>query len=96
MVPAHLVKLIKSFYVENSVVIKMNGHLSNEFKAQKGVPQGFVLSPVRFNTYGEYIMRKALENYEDGIKIGEELINNIRFVDDKVNSNQRRRNVETI
>ena len=41
-----------------------------------------MLSPCLFNLYAEYIMRNAgLEEAQDGIKIAERNINNLRYAD---------------
>ena len=55
----------------------------NLFKVEKGVYQGYILSPYLFNLYAEYIMRNAgLEEAQAGIKISGRNINNLRYVDD--------------
>ena len=42
-----------------------------------------MLSPCLVNVYAEYIMRNAgLEEAQDGIKIAERNINNLRYADD--------------
>ena len=42
-----------------------------------------ILSPCLFNLHAEYIMRNAgLEEAQDGIKIAERNINNLRYADD--------------
>ena len=52
------------------------------FQIGKGVCQGCILSPCLFNLYSEYIMRNAgLEKAQDGIKIAERNINNLRYAD---------------
>lgn len=48
----------------------------------RGVRQECVLSPILFNLYGEQIMRRALENWERGVKVGGQIISNLRFADD--------------
>ena len=45
--------------------------------------QGCSLSPILFNLYSEYLIREALQQYE-GITIGGERLNNIRYADDTV------------
>ena len=81
-VPEHLVLMIKSLYEQSSATISINNVTSEAFKAQKGVRQGCILSPDLFNLYGEYIMRKALENWEGGIAIGGKKFTNLRYADD--------------
>ena len=52
------------------------------FQIQKGVHQGYILSPCLFNLYAEYIMRNAgLEEAQAGIKIAGRNINNLKYAD---------------
>ena len=39
------------------------------------------MSPILFNPYGKYLMKEKLAEVED-FKIGERIINKMRFVDD--------------
>lgn len=48
---------------------------------EKSVQQGCFLSPLLFNIYEDYIMRRALEKWDGGVKIGKR-INNLRYADD--------------
>ena len=53
------------------------------FQIEKGVPQGYILSPCLFQLYAEYIMRNVgLEGAQAGIKIAGRNINNLRYADD--------------
>ena len=55
------------------------------FQINKGVHQGYILSPCLFNFYAEYIMRNpGLDEAQDGIKIAGRNINNIRYADDTI------------
>ena len=52
-------------------------------KIEKGVQQGYILSPCLFNLYSEYIMRNAgLDELQSGIKIAGKNVNSLRHVDD--------------
>ncbi|KAJ8724798.1 hypothetical protein PYW07_015756 [Mythimna separata] len=55
---------------------------SKPFKFRRGVRQGCILSPILFNIYGEYIMRRTCENWEGGITVGGVKITNLRYADD--------------
>ena len=65
------------------------------FKIEKGVGQGYILSPCLFNLYAEYIMRNAgLEEAQAETKITGRNMNNLRYADDttlwqKVKRNKR-------
>ena len=53
------------------------------FQIEKGVRQGYILSPCLFNIYADYIKRNAgLEEAQAGIKIDTRNINNLRYADD--------------
>ena len=50
---------------------------------EKGVHQGYILSPGLFNLYAEYIIWNAgLDEAQAGIKIAGRNINNLRYADD--------------
>ena len=51
----------------------------------KGVYQGYILSPCLFNVYAEYIMRNVgLEEAQARIKIAGRNISNLRYADDTI------------
>ena len=53
------------------------------FKIEKGVRQGYMLSPCLFNFYRQYVMWSAgLDNSQAGIKISGRTINNLRYADE--------------
>lgn len=69
-VSEHLVALIESLYTNITAMVKMDEHMSEHFQIHKGVRQGCILSPILFNIYGKYIMRRALENWDGGYQCG--------------------------
>lgn len=81
-VPQHLIALIANLYQDGQSVVKVNDIVSGSFKPERGVRQGCILSPILFNIYGEYIMRKALEDWKGGISVGGLKISNLRYADD--------------
>ena len=53
------------------------------FQIEKGVCEGYMLSPCLFNLYAEYIMQNAgLDKAQAEIKIAGRNINNLRYADD--------------
>ena len=56
---------------------------TDTFAIGKGVCQGCIMSPMLFNLYMEMIMRVAeLEGVKEGLRIGGNIVNNLRFADD--------------
>ena len=61
--PKHLVTLIENLYDNGYSTVRLNSEVtSGEFQTGRGVRQGCTLSPLLFNLYEEYIVRKVLEN----------------------------------
>lgn len=81
-VPSHLIKLVSNLYLSGHGTVGLGEISSSRFKFQKGVRQGCVISPLLYNIYGEYIMRRALDGWDGGIKIGGQKISNLRYADD--------------
>lgn len=81
-VPEHLINLIRSLYINNKAQVRVENEYSGEFSVGKGVRQGCILSSLQFNIYGEWIMRKATENWRGGVSIGGRKISNLRYADD--------------
>ena len=67
------------------------------FTIGKGVRQRCMLSPCLFNFYVEYFMRNAwLEELQDGIKIVERNINNLRYASDTILKAEREMELESL
>ena len=81
-IPDHLTCLLRNLYARQEVTVIIGHGTTDWFKIQKGVCQGWILSPCLFNIYAEYIMWKGLDDSQDGIKIAKRNINNLRYADD--------------
>ena len=78
----HLIALIQTLYSSNQGIVKIDKSTSDPFSFGKGVKQGCILSPILFNAYGEYIIRRTCEDWEGGVTIGGSKITNLRYADD--------------
>lgn len=81
-IPRHLISMIKNLYDYNVAYVRLESGLTDPFRVGQGVRQGCLLSPLLFNIYGEWIMRKALEGWNGGITLGGRKISNLRYADD--------------
>ena len=52
------------------------------FGVGQGVRQGCILSPTLFDLYAEFIIRRALDNWDEGLSIGDRKICNLWYADD--------------
>jgi hypothetical protein len=82
--PPHLVEILRNLYRQQMAAVRTAGITSSWFRVKKGVRQGCVISPCLFNILAEMVMRRVLENWNGGFKIGGITINNLRYADDIV------------
>ena len=82
--PKHLVWLLDELYSAATGVIRVTDDHTDQFRFEKGVRQGCIVSPMLFNARGEAIMRQVEESLSDrsGCIIGGRAIWNIRYADD--------------
>ena len=82
-IPDHLSCLLRNLYAGQEAIVR-TGHGTTEwFQIEKGVHQGYMLSPCLLNLYAEYIMQNArLDKAQAGIQIAWRNINNLRHADD--------------
>ena len=69
-IPNHLTCLLRNLCAGQEAAVRTGHGRTDWFQIEKGVHQGYILSPCLFNLYAEYIMRNAgLEEAQAGIKI---------------------------
>lgn len=77
-------RIIKNLYYNQTANIRVDNQLTEAISIERGVRQGCILSPMLFNVYSENIFKQALDEYDEGILINGERINNIRYADDAI------------
>jgi len=75
--------LIAQLYLGQTAVVRIDGELSGCCIIGQGVRQGCPLSPLLFNIYIQYVINEALEDVEEGVKVGGVRIQAVRFADDE-------------
>ena len=79
-IPDHLTCLLRNLCAGQEAIVRTGHRTTDWFQIEKGVRQGYILSPCLFNLYAEYIMRNAgLEESEAGIKIAGRNTQNLRY-----------------
>ena len=75
--------LLRNLYTGQEATVRTMYGTTDWFNIEKGVWQGWLLSPCLFDLCAEHIMRKArLDVLQAGLKIGRRNINNLRYADD--------------
>ena len=77
----HRIHPLAELYRKQNVKVKAVGTLSEKFQIQKGVRQGYVMSPYLSNIMAEMVMRETLDDFMSGIQIGGQEITNLRYAD---------------
>ena len=78
-----LTGLLRNLYASQEATVRTGHKTTDWFQIEKGIYQGYILSPCLFNLYAEYIMRNAgLEEAQAGIERAGRNINNLRYTDD--------------
>ena len=82
-IPDHLTCLLRNLYAGQEATVRTGHGTMDWFQIEKGVCQGYILSPCLFNLHAEYIMRNAkLDEAQAGIKIARRNIDDLRYADD--------------
>src|SRR6478609_11365652 len=69
--------------MNQEAVVRIAGGESDSGIIGRGVRQGCPPSPLLFSIYAEMMMKEVLENVEEGIRVGGELIKDVKYADDK-------------
>src|SRR6476619_7043097 len=75
---------ISELYMNQEEVVRIAGGESDSGIIERGVRQGCPLSPLLFSIYAEMMMKEALENVEEGIRIGCAPIKDVKYADDQL------------
>ena len=79
----YLTCLLRNLYSGQEATVGALYVTTDCFRIEKGVQQGYLLSPCLFNLYVEHTMRNTrLNELQAGIKTGGRNINNLRYEDD--------------
>jgi hypothetical protein len=76
-------RLIQDLYMRQEAVIRIANEETEPAIIGRGVRQGCPLSPLLFSIYAEMMMIEAFEDSNEGIKVGGEVIRDVRFADDQ-------------
>lgn len=76
-------RMIKELYMRQEAVVRIADGESDPGIIGRGVRQGCPLSPLLFSIYAEMMMIEAMENIEAGVRVGGELVKDVRFADDQ-------------
>ena len=82
-IPEHLTCLLRNLYAGQEATVRTRHGTTDWFQIERGVCQGYILSPWLSNFYADYIMWNArLDEAQAGIKTAGRNINNLRYADD--------------
>jgi hypothetical protein len=89
-------RLITSLYMGQTATVRTAHGLAGPCIIGRGVRQGCLLSPLLFNIYAEAMMKEAMEELDEGVKIGGHLFQAIRFADDQAMTASTAEGLQTI
>src|SRR6476661_7996372 len=76
-------RMISELHMNQEAVVRIAGGESASGIIGRGVRQGCPLSPLLFSVYAEMTMKEALENVEEGIRVGDKLIKDVKYADNQ-------------
>src|SRR6516225_1798217 len=69
--------------MQQEVAVRVNGECTESTEIGRGVRQGCLLSPLLFNLYAEAMIKDVMLKTNVGVRIGGEVLADIRFADDQ-------------
>jgi len=76
-------RMIRSLYMEEIATVRVAEEYADPTVVGRGVRQGCCLSPLLFTVYAEMMMLEAMEEIDEGVKVGGKLLKDVRFADDQ-------------
>ena len=76
-------RMMAELYMNQEAIIRLANGESEPGIIERGVRQGCPISPLLFSIYAEMMMIEAMEQVEDGVKVGGEMVKDVRFADDQ-------------
>ena len=76
-------RMISELYINQEAVVRAAGGESDPGVIFRGVWQGCPLSPLLFSIYTEMMLKEALEEVEEGVRVSGELIKDVKYADDQ-------------
>jgi hypothetical protein len=76
-------RMISTLYMEQTAEVRVADECSEASVIGRGVRQGCCLSPLLFSIYVEMMMAEAVDDIEEGVKVGGKFVKDIRFADDQ-------------
>src|SRR5580698_10282718 len=76
-------RLIRELYIGQEAVIRVANGESMPATIGRGVRQGCPLSPLLFSIYAEKMMIEAIEDIDEGVNVGGNLVKDVKFADDQ-------------
>jgi hypothetical protein len=76
-------RLIRELYMKQDAIVRIDEGESDACIIGRGNRQGCLLSPICFLAYAETMMAEAMEGIDEGVKVGGELVTDVKFADDQ-------------